>query len=180
MNRRKFITLVGGAAAWPCTARAQSGDMRRVGVLMNSNSADAIQHSYWATLVAALKDAGWADDQNIRVDTRWSDGDAKLMASQAQELVGLKPDVLVPVGTGNLQAIRRANQTIPIVFLQVSDPVAQGIVKNLARPAGNITGFSAFESEMGGKWLGQLKQIAPAVTRAFAPWRARRGRLASR
>jgi putative ABC transport system substrate-binding protein len=81
-------------------------------------------------------------------------------------LVGLKPDVLVPVGSGNLQAVRRTTQTIPIVFLQVSDPVAQGIVKNLARPGENTTGFSAFESEMGSKWLGQLKQIAPAVRRA--------------
>src|SRR3954469_24349396 len=100
IHRREFITLLGGAvgAAWPVVARAQqSGDMRRVGVLMNSNPADAIQHSYWATLIAALKDAGWAEGQNIRIDTKWSGGDAKLMASQAEELVALKPDVLMPV-----------------------------------------------------------------------------------
>ena len=148
MERRKFIALVGGAAAWPLAARAQPpGVLRRLGVLMNSNADDAIQHSYLETLVAALKDAGWIDGQNISIETRWSGGDPKLMTSKAQELIGLRPDVLVPVGSGNLAAVRHASQTIPIVFLQVSDPIAQGVVKNLSRPGGHMRadheGFSS-------------------------------------
>ena len=182
MRRREFLSVVGGVAAgWPLVAHAQqAGTIRRLGVLMNSNAANAIQRSYWEAFVAAIKDTGWINEQNIRIETRWSDGDAKLMSSQAQELVGFKPDVLVSVGSGNVHALRRVNRTIPTVFLQVSDPVSQGIVKNLARPGENTTGFSAFEFETGGKWLGQLKQVAPLVSHAvvvFNPSTSPQGNL---
>ena len=167
MRRRDFVTLLGGAsAAWPIAARAQrASQMRRVGVLMNTDPSNQASQRFLAALSDAFRERGWSNDQNLRIEIRWSGGDVKLMRRHAEELVGINSEVMVCVSTANLDALRRATRTIPIVFLQVSDPVAQGYVQNLARPGGNLTGFSAFEISTSGKWLDLLKQIAPAVSR---------------
>jgi putative tryptophan/tyrosine transport system substrate-binding protein len=162
MLRREFITLLSGVVAWPGVARAQQGGkIRRVGMLMNSNPDNPDAVSYEAAFAKGLQSLGWKEGQNLRLDLRWTAGDPNLMNNYAAELVGFAPDVLVSASTVNLAVLQRLTHTIPIVFLEVSDPVAQGFVSNLARPGGNITGFAAFEFSMGGKWLDLLKQIAP-------------------
>ncbi len=171
MKRREFITLLGGAAAapslfWPRAMLAQQGErIRRVGVLMNGAPTNEAAQSYYAAFTQTLQRLGWRDGQNLRVDLRWSVGDAERMRVYAEELVGLKPDLILSSSTGNLTALLRATRTIPIVFIQVSDPVAQGFVPNLVHPGGNITGFSAYEFSMGGKWVDLLKQIVPGLAR---------------
>jgi len=163
MKRREFITLIGGAATWPLAVRAQQ--IRRVGVLMNAAATDAAPLSYVTAFVEALAQLGWTRDQNIRIDVRWNAGDAALARAYAAQLIGLQPDVILSASTTNLMILRQATNTVPIVFVQVSDPVAQGFVPNVARPGGNLTGFSAFEFSIGGKWVDLLKQIMPELER---------------
>jgi len=167
MKRREFITLLGGAAAgWPFAASAQQLDrMRRIGVLMNGVADHPEGPNYLPTFLQALRKLGWTDGQNIRIDYRWSAGDTELARTFAGELAALAPDVILSVSTTNLIAMQQATRTIPIVFIQVSDPVAQGFVTNLAHPGGNLTGFTAFEFSIGGKWLDLLKQITPGIVR---------------
>jgi putative tryptophan/tyrosine transport system substrate-binding protein len=166
MRRRQFVTLLGGAAAWPLAARAQQpGRMRRVGILMNDVVTDATGQANVAAFVNGLRNSGWVDGQNLRIEYRWNAGSAELARAYAAELVALAPDVILSASTNNLTALQRLSPTTPIVFVQVSDPVAQGFVLNLAHPGGNITGFTAYEFTIGGKWLGLLKQIAPATAR---------------
>jgi putative ABC transport system substrate-binding protein len=167
MQRREFITLIGGAAAaWPLVARAQQpGPMRRIGVLMNGVADHPEGPNYLPTFLQALLKLGWTDGQNIRIDYRWSAGDAERARTYATELVALAPDVILSASTTNLIALQQATRTIPIVFIQVSDPVAQGFIPNLAHPGGNLTGFTAFEFLTGGKWLDLLKQITPGIVR---------------
>jgi putative ABC transport system substrate-binding protein len=168
MRRREFITLLGNAAAgWPLAARAQL--FRRVGVLLSTATTDP---TWFAEFVTALRKLGWIDGQNLRLDIRWYDGEPERGRAFAAELVAIAPDVILTAGTSNLIAVRRATSTIPTVFLQVSDPIAQGFVSSLARPGGNITGFTAYEFSMGGKWLDLLKQMMPTLTRVavmFSP-----------
>jgi putative tryptophan/tyrosine transport system substrate-binding protein len=165
--RRKFIAALGGVVvAWPLTAGAQqAGAVRRVGVLMNNKPTDRVYQSYYTELTQTLQKLGWGDGQNLRLDVRWSAGDPQLIHYYAGELVAMAPDLIVTSSSANLTAVLRASQTIPIVFLQVSDPVAQGFVPNLAHPGANITGLSAYELAMGGKWLDLLKQMVPALSR---------------
>jgi putative tryptophan/tyrosine transport system substrate-binding protein len=167
IGRRKFITLLGGTmVTWPLAAQAQqAGAVRRVGVLMNNKPTDSLSQSYYTELTQTLQKPGWRDGQNLRVDLRWSAGDPQLIHYYAGELVAMTPDLIVASSSANLIAVLRASQTIPIVFLQVSDPVAQGFVPNLAHPGGNITGLTAYELAMGGKWLDLLKQMVPALGR---------------
>jgi putative tryptophan/tyrosine transport system substrate-binding protein len=166
MKRRQFIALLGGAAAWPLIARAQqSNRARRIGLLMTGVQTEPTLRSYVAAFAQALRNLGWLDGQNLRIDYRWNTGSAEQACAYAAELVALSPDVIIAASTTNLRAVQAANSTMATVFVQVSDPVAQGFVSNLARPGGNITGFSAYEFSMGGKWLDLLKQIAPNVTR---------------
>jgi ABC-type uncharacterized transport system substrate-binding protein len=165
MRRRAFITLLGGAAAWPLTALAQSGPQRRVGVLMNGAASDAEPQSYMAAFVQGLRQLGWVEGQNLRVDIRWNAGDAALARTYAAQLIGLMPDVILAVTTVNLEIVRQATSTAPVVFVQVSDPVAQGFVASLPKPGGNLTGFSGTEFSVGGKWLDLLKEIAPGLAR---------------
>jgi putative ABC transport system substrate-binding protein len=166
LRRRQFITLLGGAAAaWPLAAEAQSGPVRRVGVLMNSTATDATWQSYFAAFVQALRQFGWIEGQNVRIDTRWSAGDAALARIYAAQLIGLTPDVILASSTTNLTVIQQATSTVPVVFIQVSDPVAQGFVANVTRPGGNLTGFSMYEFSIGNKWLDLLKEIAPSLAR---------------
>jgi putative ABC transport system substrate-binding protein len=167
MKRREFITLLGGAAAaWPLGVRAQPRDrVRHVGVLMNGAATEAALQSNLAALVQGLRQLGWVEGQNLHIDLRWSAGDASLARIYAAQLIGLTPDVIVASTTTNLIAIRQATSTVPVVFLSVSDPVEQGFVANVAKPGGNLTGFSAFEFSIGGKWLDLLKEIAPGLER---------------
>jgi putative ABC transport system substrate-binding protein len=166
VKRRDFITLLGSAAAaWPLAARAQSGPVRRVGVLMNSAATDATWQSYLAAFVEGLRQFGWVEGQNLRIDIRWNAGDAALARIYAAQLIGLMPDVILASSTTNLAIVQQATSTVPVVFVAVSDPVAQGFVANVTRPGGNLTGFSMYEFSIGNKWLDLLKEIAPNILR---------------
>jgi ABC-type uncharacterized transport system substrate-binding protein len=168
MNRRAFITLLGGAAAaWPLAAGAQQGEqMRRIGVLAYWPAEDPEGQARLAAFAQALKQLGWSDGRNLRIDTR-STADADDLRRQAAELAALAPDVLVgATGTATAAPLLQATRTVPIVFVTVIDPVGAGFVASLARPGGNATGFTMFEYGMSGKWLELLKEIAPRMTRA--------------
>jgi putative ABC transport system substrate-binding protein len=163
VRRREFITLLGGAAAWPLAARAQPADrMRRIGILVSAAS-DADAQVRIAVFQQGLHKLGWTDGRNIRSELRWGAGDTDRIQAYATELVGLKPDVIFSVGAPALAALHRATNTIPIVFTQVADPIGGGFVPSLARPGGNITGFTNHEYAMVGKWLEVLKEVAPRV-----------------
>ena len=167
MRRREFITLVGGAAAWPLAASAQQGErMRRIGVLMNLPADDAEGQGRIAAFLQELQQLGWTDGRNVLIDRRWAAGDAGRFQRYAEELVALAPDVILAAAVPSVQALQRATRTVPIVFANVSDPVASGFVQSLARPGGNTTGFMQFEFGLSGKWLELLKQVAPDVTGA--------------
>jgi putative tryptophan/tyrosine transport system substrate-binding protein len=166
MKRREFITLLGGAAAtWPLAARAQQPDrMRRIGVLMGAVESDPARQSQLAAFRGALAKLGWREGSNLGIEVRWG-ADPELCARYAADLVALGAEVLLADSTPSLEALQQRTRTIPIVFVTVADPIGQGFVANLARPGGNITGFSAFDAPMAGKWLEMLTQIAPPVTR---------------
>ena len=167
LRRREFITLLGGGAAWPLGARAQQVEpIRRIGVLMGGPASESLSQAYVAAFVQALRQLGWVEGQNLRIDIRWNAGDAALGQTYAAQLIGLQPEAILAATTPNLDAVRQATATVPVVFTQVSDPVAQGFVASLIRPGGNLTGFSAYEFSTGGKWLDLLKEIAPGLARA--------------
>jgi putative tryptophan/tyrosine transport system substrate-binding protein len=168
IRRRDFIPLLGGAAAaWPLAARAQQPDrMRRIGVLMNAAATDAYGQSLLASFVDGLRQSGWVEGQNVRIDVRWVAGDAELARIYAAQLIGLQPDVILADTTNTLTVIRQATSTVPIVFVQTADPVAQGFVSSVRQPGGNLTGLSLLEFSLGGKWLDLLKKVAPALARA--------------
>ena len=167
MQRRHFITLLGGAATgWPVAARAQQPErMRRVGVLMGGPATDALSQAYATAFVQALRQLGWIEGQNLHIDIRWNAGDTTLGQIYAAQLIGLQPEVILAATTPNLQVVRQATTSVPIVFTQVSDPVAQGFVPTVTHPSGNITGFSPYEFSIAGKWLDLLKQVAPGLAR---------------
>jgi putative ABC transport system substrate-binding protein len=167
IRRRKFLaTLLGAAVAWPLAGRAQPGEqMRRVGVLMNGTESDPVYRAYVAAFVQMLQRLGWREGQNLRIDLRWPSADPERIGAYAAELAGMIPDVILCSSSANLTALLRTTRSIKVVFVLVSDPVAQGFVSNLAHPGGNITGFSAFETSMAGKWLDLLKQASPDLTR---------------
>jgi putative ABC transport system substrate-binding protein len=167
MRRREFITLLGGAAAaLPLAARAQQPDrMRRIGVLMSGAENDPVARSYITAFATRLREFGWTEGKNLRIDYRWGGGVSTHMPPLAQELVSLQPDALLAATAVSAAALRQYTLTIPIVFTQVGDPVAFGLVTNLARPNGNITGFTSFDYAIGGKWLQALKECAPGLTR---------------
>jgi putative tryptophan/tyrosine transport system substrate-binding protein len=166
LRRREFITLLGGAtAAWPLAVRAQSSPVRRIGVLMNGAATETIPQSYVATFVQALREVGWTEGKNLRLDIRWNAGDAALARTYAAQLIGLMPDVILASSTTNLTVIQQATSTVPVVFVQVSDPVEQGFVASLTKPGGNLTGFSMYEFSIGGKWVNLLKEVAPGLAR---------------
>jgi putative ABC transport system substrate-binding protein len=166
VKRRTFITLLGGAAAWPLAARAQQPDrIRRIGVLAPLAESDSEGQTRIAALRKGLQDLGWTEGRNIRIDYRSTGGDPDRARAYAAELVALKPEVIVASTAGVLTALQRETRAVPIVFTQLADPVGDGFVASLARPGGNITGFMLYEFEIGVKWLELLKQIAPSVTR---------------
>jgi putative ABC transport system substrate-binding protein len=164
IRRRQFITLLGGAAAtWPLAARAQQ--LRRLGVLMNRIKTDLLAQSFVSAFEQQLHELGWSEGQNLQTEYRWNGGDANLARVYAAELIAFRPDVILSTSTVNLTALQRLSPIAPIVFLQVSDPVAQGFVVNMANPSGNITGIASYEFTVGGKWLDLLKQLVPTVKR---------------
>src|SRR6516165_2303851 len=167
--RRAFITLLGGAAAWPLAARAQKGDrvVRRIGMLIGGlDQNDPLAKSELSAFTQALAGLGWTDGRNVRMDPRWGGADINRIRALAQELVGLQPDIIVTGGTPATVALQRETRTIPIVFASVADPVVSGIVPRLNQPGGNITGFAIYEATLGGKWLELLSEIAPGLKRA--------------
>jgi putative ABC transport system substrate-binding protein len=166
VKRREFVLLLGGAAVWPLAVQAQQGErMRRIGVLMALAANDPEGQRRAATFEAGLRELGWAEGRNLRTDYRWAPDDPDRLRSAAAELVAMSPDLILATSTPVLAALRQVNTTLPIVFVQVTDPVEQGFVENLARPGGNITGFASWEFSIGGKWLEMLREMAPAVTR---------------
>jgi putative ABC transport system substrate-binding protein len=168
VRRRKFLALVGGAAASvPFGARAQQpGGMRSVGVLMTTAEADAESQARLAAFREGLADLGWKNGQNVRIDYRWSASKSELIRQYAEELTALAPDVLLANGTPAVMALKKITASIPIVCAMVQDPVGLGLVKSLSHPGGNITGFTFVNPELIGKWTGLLKDVAPDVTRA--------------
>jgi len=167
MRRRDFVKgIAGSAIGWPLAASAQQRDqMRRIGVLMTRKADDPEGQKQLGALRQGLLELGWSEDKTLHIETRWTIADAAEALRFAQELIGLKSEVLVAQGTPSLVAARQVTSTIPIVFVSVADPVGQGFVPSLARPGGNITGFSAEEAGIGGKWLELLKELAPRVMR---------------
>ena len=168
IGRRKFLATLGGAAAaWPLAARAQQGEgMRRIGALMNLAADDPEALGRITAFVQGLQQLGWTDGRNVRIDARWAAGNADNFRKYAAELIALAPDGVLATSTQAVTALQQATHTVPIVFVQVIDPVGAGLVASLARPGGNTTGFTVFEYGMSGKWVEFLKQIAPRVTRA--------------
>jgi putative tryptophan/tyrosine transport system substrate-binding protein len=165
MKRRGFITLLGGAAAWPLAVRAQQPDrVQRVSVLMGPAENDPEAQSEIAAFRQGLQKRGWTG-RNVRVAYRWAAGDANRMQTAARELVALQPDAILGVTTPAVVALLGETRTVPIVFVRVSDPVASGLVSNLAKPDGSVTGFSTYEFSLAGKWLQLLKDVVPSIAR---------------
>jgi putative tryptophan/tyrosine transport system substrate-binding protein len=166
MRRREFITLLGGAAAWPLAARGQQGErIRRIGVLLNTAADDMVFQTRVGAFLQELALLGWTIGRNVRIEVRWSGGKADEARRYATELAALAPDVILAHGVSSVRPLLQATRTVPIVFPIASDPVGAGLVDSLARPGGNATGFMSFEYTLSGKWLELLKDIAPGVTR---------------
>jgi putative tryptophan/tyrosine transport system substrate-binding protein len=168
MKRRDFITLLGGATLWPLATRAQQSErVRRVGILAGIGAEDdADAKDRFATFHQAMQQLGWIEGRNVRYDVRArSTGNPEVVQRNAAELVALAPDAILVAGARNVEALQRLTRGIPIVFAGVTDPVGAGYVESLARPGGNITGFTAFEYGLSAKWVDLLKEIAPRVTR---------------
>ena len=167
MRRRHFITLIGGAAAaWPLAAHAQQGErMRRIGVLHNFVADDPLGQARNGIFLQGLQQAGWTIGRSVQIETPWAAGDADRLRTYA-ELVALKPDVILATGNAGAAPLLHATRAVPIVFVIVPDPVGAGYVESLARPGGNVTGFTGYEFAFSGKWLELLKEVAPRVARA--------------
>jgi putative tryptophan/tyrosine transport system substrate-binding protein len=166
MRRREFISLLGGAAAWPLAARAQQGErMRRIGVLMSFAESDPEAQARVAAFREGLQKLGWTEGRNIRIDTRWATANVESIQRFAKELLALQPELVLSATTPTTAALLQQTRTVPIIFAVVSDPVGSGFVESYARPDGNVTGFTNFEPTIAGKWLELLKEIAPRVER---------------
>ncbi|HEY7300707.1 MAG TPA: ABC transporter substrate-binding protein [Xanthobacteraceae bacterium] len=163
VKRREFITLLGSAAAWPLAARAQQA--KRIAVVTSNDPGEKTRQADFAAFEQTLRTLGWRNGRNLHIDYRWVGGDIERTRTYAAELVELAPDLIVAGSTSVLRAVTQATPDIPIIFMGVSDPVAQGFVTNLAHPEGNITGFSAYEFSIAGKWLDLLKQFSPDLPR---------------
>jgi len=164
MRRREFIGLLGGSLAWPLAARAQQ-TLRRVAVLNVRLETDPLGQSQLKAFRQGFEKLGWIDGRNVKIDVRWAGGSADRMREIVSEFVASKPDVIVASGTPAVAALKRATSTIPVVFVGIAEPVAQGFVTNMAHPGGNITGFSLVDFSIVGKSVDMLKAIAPALTR---------------
>ena len=169
MRRREFIAGIGGAAAaWPVAARAQQPNrVRRIGVLFSSGEREPDTPERISAMRHELQNMGWSEGKNLRIDIRYGDGNTKIIQSQAVDLVGSNPDVILVLGTIVASAVQNVSRSIPVVFTQVSDPVQAGFVSSLAHPAGNITGFTTYEYTMVGKWLEILTEFAPSTSQVM-------------
>lgn len=168
MNRREVLACLGMITALPSTVLAQQPNVtRRLGVLSVTAADDALGQAGSTILVEALAAHGWKENGNLRVDWRSGAGDRVRIAEPADELIALKPDILLAIGTPSVEELRQRTATIPIVFAVVTDPVSQGFVQNLAHPGGNITGFTDYDGPLAGKWLEMLTQVTPKVSRVF-------------
>jgi putative ABC transport system substrate-binding protein len=166
MRRREFIKVLGGAAAWPLAARAQQGErVRRIALFPLGAAGDPEADAYVQALRQSLKELGWSDGRNIRIDVRWESADRAHLQADVAAALSLDPEVIVSAGTPTTAELAQRTRTVPIVFVNVGDPLASGLVHSLARPGGNVTGFTAVESSIGGKWVELLKEIAPRVER---------------
>jgi putative ABC transport system substrate-binding protein len=169
VKRREFITLLGGAVAWPLAARAQQPErVRRIGVLMGQAATDPVSQARNAAFLQGLQELGWMIGRNVEIEYRWAPGGVDNVDNSrrnAEDLVALAPDVILATGGSNMGPLLQATRTVPIVFVQVTDPVGAGYVESLARPGGNATGFIPFEFGISGKWLELLKEIAPGIRR---------------
>jgi len=167
MNRREFVTLLGVTAAWSLAARAQQpGErMRRIGVLSTFAESDPEAQSLVEALDQTLQELGWVEGRNLRIDRRWAAGNPGRIEGFVKTLIELEPDVFVAHGTPAVSALQKQTRNIPIVFVQVTDPIGAGFITNLAHPGGNITGFTTYEPSMVGKWGEMLKEMAPAISR---------------
>jgi putative ABC transport system substrate-binding protein len=165
MRRREFITLLGSAATavWPVRAWGQG--QRRIGVLMGIAESDPEAHARIGALRQGLNEVGLREGQNVLVDYRWTSGDIERIRAYAAELVGLTPDAILATNTATVRALQQVTQTVPIVFVSVSDPIGDGFVTSLSEPSGNVTGFSSYDLAMAGKWLQLLKEVAPDLKR---------------
>jgi ABC-type uncharacterized transport system substrate-binding protein len=167
MRRREFIAALGGVAVWPLAVRAQQPDqIRRIGVLMGFAENDSRAQAHMAAFRDGLQKLGWTEGRNIRIDTRWAAFDAESRQRFAKELIALQPDLILSQGTPTTAELLLQTRTIPIIFATVTDPVGSGFVPSLARPGGNVTGFTLVEPTMAAKWVELLKEIAPRVNRA--------------
>jgi putative ABC transport system substrate-binding protein len=166
LGRRQFIAGIGASTAWPMVARAQQpGRLRRIGVLMNRAADDPEGQAENVAFVQGLQQSGWTSSGNVRIDYRWTAGDAERVRKYAAELVALAPDAILTNASPSVAALQQATRTVPIVFVTIADPVGAGFVASLARPGGNTTGFALYEFGISVKWLELLKEIAPRVTR---------------
>jgi len=176
MKRRDFISAIVGVAAWPVAVRAQQpGRLRRIGVLMGYAERNLEAQAWVKAFLQGFKELGWIVGRNVSIEFRFGAGDADRMKAYAKELVGLTPAVILAESSPATAALRQATRTTPIVFVNVFAPVGQRFVSNLARPGGNITGFSSIEPEMGGKWLGLLKEVAPLLARVAVIYNLKTG-----
>lgn len=165
MRRREFLMVASGAASWPFAARAQQdGRVRQVGAFIAGTAGDPEAHACAQVFREGLQALGWIEGRNIRIDYRWTGGDADHLRSDTASLVRLAPEVILSGGTPATTNLKRETQTIPIVFVHVADPLSAGLVQSLAHPGSNITGFTAYESSIGGKWLELLKEVSPDLT----------------
>jgi putative ABC transport system substrate-binding protein len=167
MRRREFIAGLGGAAAWPLRARAQQADRtRRIGVLFGTVEDDADTKARLAAFRQRLMELGWVEAGNLQIDGRFAGGDRDVRRKHVAELIGSKPDVILAQGASMVGLLQQASRTVPIVFAEVTDPVASGLVESLSRPGTNATGLTLFEYGLAAKWLELLKQIAPGIKQA--------------
>src|SRR5262249_31984830 len=165
MRRREFIVGLGSAAVWPLAAQAQQGERRRrIGFLMNFAADDPESQARLSAFRQALQELGWTDGRNVLIESRWSVADVDRARKEAAELIALAPDVILASASPAVTGLQQVTRTVPIVFVNVIDPVGAGFVASLARPGGNTTGFTAFEYSLSGKWLEMLREIAPRVT----------------
>jgi putative tryptophan/tyrosine transport system substrate-binding protein len=164
-TRRQFITLLGGATAWPLAVRAQQDRLKRVGVLMGSPENSPEVQARLAAFLQGLEKLGWSEGRNIHLDYRFALAGSQMQAL-AKELVALQPDVILAHATPAAVALHRETRTIPIVFASIGNPIGFGLIASLARPGGNFTGLTTYEASIAGKWLAMLKEIAPSTTRA--------------
>jgi putative ABC transport system substrate-binding protein len=166
IKRREFIAALGGAAAWPGAAHAQQPPLRRLGILISGGEGDPEMQARVVAIRQRLDSLGWSEGRNIRLDIRFGEGDPGRFAPLAREILALQPDAIIAYSTAIAATLRRETRTVPIVFVNVSDPIGSGLVASLARPGGNLTGLMLYEEGITGKWLALLKEIAPRLTRA--------------